>query len=38
MITSLAIAAATVTGTMVGVEFCVAVFVNPILHRLPVGP
>jgi Domain of unknown function (DUF1772) len=37
MLTTLAIVAATVVGTMVGVEFAVAVFVNPILLRLPAG-
>jgi uncharacterized membrane protein len=31
---SLAVITATVVGVMVGVEFCVAVFVNPILRRL----
>jgi uncharacterized membrane protein len=36
--TALAVIAATVVGVMVGVEFAVAVFVNPILRRLPVGP
>ena len=35
---TLAVIAATVVGIMVGVEFAVAVFVNPILRRLPVGP
>jgi uncharacterized membrane protein len=34
---ALAVIAATVVGIMVGVEFAVAVFVNPILRRLPVG-
>lgn len=34
---ALAIITATVVGTMVGVEFCVAVFVNRIFHQLPVG-
>ena len=38
MLTALAIVTATVVGTMVGVEFAVAVFVNPILLRLPAGP
>jgi uncharacterized membrane protein len=38
MVTTLAVIAATVVGTMVGVEFAVAVFVNPILLRLPAGP
>ncbi|GIE51642.1 membrane protein [Amorphoplanes nipponensis] len=32
---ALAVAALTVAGVMVGVEFCVAFFVNPILDRLP---
>lgn len=35
MLDALAVITATVTGVMVGVEFCVAVFVNPIFHRLP---
>jgi uncharacterized membrane protein len=34
---TLAVITATVTGLMVGVEFAVAVFVGPILRRLPVG-
>ena len=34
---ALAVIAPTVVGTMVGVEFAVAVFVNPILLRLPAG-
>ena len=38
MLTTLAVVTATVVGTMVGVEFAVAVFVNPILLRLPAGP
>jgi Anthrone oxygenase len=38
MLTTLAVISATVVGTMVGVEFAVAVFVNPILLRLPAGP
>ena len=38
MLTTLAVITATVTGVMVGVEFSVAVFVNPILLRLPAGP
>ena len=38
MPTALAVITATVVGTMVGVEFAVAVFVNPILLRLPAGP
>jgi uncharacterized membrane protein len=38
MLTTLAVITATVTGVMVGVEFAVAVFVNPILLRLPAGP
>src|ERR1700684_3849595 len=37
MLTTLAVVTATVVGTMVGVEFAVAVFVNPILLRLPAG-
>ena len=37
MLTTLAVATATVVGVMVGVEFAVAVFVNPILLRLPAG-
>jgi uncharacterized membrane protein len=38
MLSALAVITATVVGTMVGVEFAVAVFVNPILLRLPAGP
>jgi hypothetical protein len=38
MITTLAVITATVVGVMVGVEFAVAVFVNPIFLRLPAGP
>jgi len=38
MLTTLAVITATTTGVMVGVEFAVAVFVNPILLRLPAGP
>ncbi len=38
MLTSLAVVTATVVGTMVGVEFAVAVFVNPMLLRLAAGP
>ena len=38
MLTTLAVITATVTGIMVGVEFAVAVFVNPMLLRLPAGP
>jgi hypothetical protein len=38
MFAVLAVVTATVVGTMVGVEFAVAVFVNPILLRLPAGP
>ena len=38
MLTTLAVVAGTVVGTMVGVEFAVAAFVNPILLRLPAGP
>ena len=37
MLATLAVITATVTGVMVGVEFAVAVFVNPIQRRLPVG-
>ena len=37
MLTTLAVITATVVGTMVGVEFAVAVFVNPIFLRMPVG-
>ena len=37
MLNSLAVIVTTVVGTMVGVEFAVAVFVNPILLRLPAG-
>jgi uncharacterized membrane protein len=38
MIPVLAVVTATVAGIMVGVEFAVAVFVNPMLLRLPAGP
>jgi Domain of unknown function (DUF1772) len=38
MLHALAVVTATVVGTMVGVEFAVAVFVNPMLLRLPAGP
>ena len=38
MLTTLAVITGTVVGVMVGVEFAVAVFVNPILLRLPAGP
>src|SRR5690242_15243574 len=38
MVQGLAVVVATVVGVMVGVEFAVAVFVNPMLRRLPVGP
>jgi uncharacterized membrane protein len=38
VIATLAVITATVTGVMVGVEFAVAVFVNPALLRLPAGP
>ena len=38
MLTTLAVITATVVGLMVGVEFAVAVFVNPSLLRLPAGP
>lgn len=37
MVTTLAVTTATVVGVMVGVEFAVAVFLNPILRRLPFG-
>ncbi len=37
MITTLAVITGTVVGVMVGVEFAVAVFVNPMLLRLPAG-
>jgi uncharacterized membrane protein len=37
VIATLAVITATVAGVMVGVEFAVAVFVNPIQRRLPVG-
>ena len=37
MLTTLAVITATVFGVMVGVEFAVAVFVGPMLRRLPVG-
>ena len=33
--TSLAVITGTVVGVMVGVEFCVLVFINPVLLRLP---
>jgi len=38
MLNALAVITATVTGVMVGVEFAVAVFVGPMLRRLPFGP
>jgi uncharacterized membrane protein len=38
MLSALAVVADTVLGIMVGVEFAVAVFINPILLRLPAGP
>jgi uncharacterized membrane protein len=38
MLTTLAVITATVFGVMVGVEFAVAVFVNPNVLRLPAGP
>lgn len=38
LITTLGIVTATVAGIMVGVEFCVSIFVNPIMLRLPIGP
>lgn len=37
MFTALAVITTTVVGIMVGVEFAVAVFVNPMLLRLPAG-
>jgi uncharacterized membrane protein len=37
MLNALAVVADTVVGIMVGVEFAVAVFVSPILLRLPAG-
>src|ERR1700683_4282268 len=37
LLNTLAVITATVVGVMVGVEFAVAVFVGPILRRLPVG-
>jgi hypothetical protein len=37
VLNALAVIAATVLGIMVGVEFAVAVFVNPGLRRLPAG-
>ena len=37
MLATLAVITSTVVGVMVGVEFAVAVFVGPILRRLPVG-
>jgi uncharacterized membrane protein len=37
MLTTLAVVTATVVGVMVGAEFAVAVFVDPILVRLPAG-
>jgi len=38
MLTALAVITATVVGLMAGVEFAVAVFVNPSVLRLPAGP
>jgi uncharacterized membrane protein len=38
MLSTLSVVTGTVVGLMVGVEFAVAVFVNPILQRLPAGP
>ncbi|TDV41406.1 anthrone oxygenase family protein [Actinophytocola oryzae] len=38
MLSTLAVITATVVGVMVGVEFAVAVFVNPMLLRLSAGP
>ncbi len=37
LVNTLAVITATVVGVMVGVEFAVAVFVGPMLRRLPVG-
>lgn len=37
MFTEFAVLTATVVGIMVGVEFSVAVFVNPVMLRLPAG-
>ena len=37
MLSTLCVVTATVVGLMVGVEFAVAVFVNPIMLRLPAG-
>ena len=37
MLATLAVITGTVVGVMVGVEFAVAVFVNPIFLRLPAG-
>jgi uncharacterized membrane protein len=37
LLNTLAVITATVLGVMVGVEFAVAVFVGPMLRRLPVG-
>jgi uncharacterized membrane protein (DUF485 family) len=37
MFATLAVITATVVGIMIGVEFCGAVFVDPILLRMPVG-
>src|ERR1700748_1811066 len=38
MVAALAVVTGTVIGVMVGVDFAVAVVVNPIQRRLPVGP
>jgi Domain of unknown function (DUF1772) len=38
LIAILGVVTATVTGIMVGVEFSVAIFVNAIMLRLPIGP
>ena len=38
MFNALAVVTTTVVGLMVGVEFAVAVFVNPMLLQLAVGP
>src|ERR1700722_12156673 len=37
MLSTLSVVTATIFGIMVGVEFAVAVFVNPIFLRLPAG-
>lgn len=38
MVTALAVLTATVFGTLVGVEFSVVAFTNPMLRSLPAGP